>query len=73
MHLFTCQSFFGTLIECNEGELTWVDKDKVKDLPMWQGDIIFLNLLEKNEPFFSLKLSYLGDNLVSAYLNGKRL
>ena len=73
MHLFTCQSFFGTLIECNEGELTWVDKDKIKDLPMWQGDIIFLNLLEKNEPFFSLKLSYLGDNLVSAYLNGKRL
>ncbi|MBQ7907664.1 MAG: 8-oxo-dGTP diphosphatase [Clostridia bacterium] len=73
MHLFTCTDFSGTLTECNEGELLWVEKSKLKSLPMWQGDIIFLNLLQENAPFFSLKLCYEGDSLVSAHLNGKRL
>ena len=71
MHLFTADGFTGEMIECNEGNLEWVDKDKVKDLPIWTGDKIFLDLLTKKVPFFSLKLSYEGDTLVEAILNGQ--
>ncbi|MCR5607965.1 MAG: 8-oxo-dGTP diphosphatase [Lachnospiraceae bacterium] len=58
MFLFTADEFSGELIECNEGDLEWVDKDKVIDLPAWEGDKIFLKKLINNEPFFSLKLIY---------------
>ncbi len=46
---------------------------KEKDLPIWTGDKIFLDLLAREVPFFSLKLSYEGDTLVQAVLNGKEL
>lgn len=42
-------------------------------LTLWEGDKIFLRLLDENEPFFSLKLSYDGDELISAKLNGKNI
>ena len=42
-------------------------------LPQWEGDKIFLRLLEENAPFFSLKLRYEGDKLVYAALNGRVL
>ena len=42
-------------------------------LPLWEGDQIFLDLLERDAPFFSLKLSYRGDELVYAALDGKEL
>ena len=60
-------------VVCDEGDLEWVDQDKVKDLPIWTGDKIFLDLLAREVPFFSLKLSYEGDTLVQAVLNGKEL
>ena len=72
MHLFTADGFTGEEIACDEGELVWVDKDKVCDLNIWAGDKIFFRLLHDEEPFFSLKLVYDGhDRLVSASLNGK--
>ena len=40
---------------------------------MWEGDRIFLKLLEENVPFFSLKLRYQGDHLAEAVLNGKQI
>ena len=46
------------LPECDEGELVWIDKDKVYDLPVWEGDKIFFRLLEEREDYFSLKLVY---------------
>ena len=46
------------LPECDEGELIWIDKDKVYDLPVWEGDKIFFRLLEEREDYFSLKLVY---------------
>lgn len=73
MHLFTADQFEGTIGPCDEGDLEWVDKDKVKDLPIWAGDKIFLDLLTKEVPFFSLKLAYEGETLVQAVLNGKRI
>ena len=58
MHLFTADRWTGTQTECNEGELAWMKKSDFRNLPMWEGDKIFLRLLEENEPFFSLKLVY---------------
>ena len=39
----------------------------------WEGDKIFLRLLDENVPFFSLKLRYEGETLAEAKLNGKAL
>ena len=65
MHLFTTSDFSGKLIECcPEGNLTWVKKSDVASLPIWEGDKIFLQLLDTDTPFFSLKLEYKGDTLV---------
>ena len=71
MHLFHSCDFEGELIECSEGVLHWVEKSDLYNLPIWQGDKIFLRLIEQNAPFFSLKLVYRGDTLISAVLNGK--
>lgn len=73
MHLFHATGFEGELIECNEGTLEWVEKDFFASLPQWEGDKIFLKLMEEGGPFFSLKLCYEGDKLVYKALNGKTL
>ncbi len=67
MHLFTCDDFAGELTTCDEGELSWVEKDKVLDLPLWEGDREFLKLLHEESPFFSLKLEYEGERLVKTH------
>lgn len=69
MHLFTATEYEGNIIECNEGELVWVDKKAVYDLNIWEGDKIFFKLLEENSEFFSLKLRYEGSDLVEKKLN----
>jgi ADP-ribose pyrophosphatase len=71
MHLFTAGGFSGALRECDEGVLEWIPRERLLSLPMWEGDRIFLDLLERNEPFFSLKLVYRGERLERAVLNGK--
>ncbi len=73
MHIFHSTDFSGELIECNEGNLCWVDIKEIYDLPIWEGDKIFLKLLEEKSPFFSLKLEYIGDKLVNAVLNGEKI
>lgn len=73
MHLFVCTECSGNEITCDEGDLEWVDKNKLNDLPMWEGDKIFINLLGQDVPFFSLKLVYKGDTLCEAKLNGESL
>ncbi|MBO5728182.1 MAG: 8-oxo-dGTP diphosphatase [Oscillospiraceae bacterium] len=71
MHLFTADAFTGTLKECDEGVLEWLDWEQLTQIPHWEGDELFLRLLEQEEPFFSLKLCYEGETLVYAALNGK--
>ncbi len=67
MHLFTACGYVGKInTDCDEGELVWVDKQKVYDLAVWEGDKIFFRLLEERKDFFSLKLVYQGDKLVSS-------
>ncbi len=73
MHLFTADAFTGELADCDEGVLEWVPDDRVPELPSWEGDRIFLSLLARDEPFFSLKLLYRGDKLLRAVLNGNEM
>lgn len=74
MHLFTAGGFTGTIKECDEGVLEWVPKSRLLELPHWEGDAIFLKLIDReDQPFFSLKLCYEGDTLVEAVLDGKYL
>lgn len=58
MHLYTADRYEGELSVCDEGELSWIDEDKVMDLNIWEGDRIFLKLLLEDAGYFSLKLIY---------------
>ncbi|MFQ9012700.1 MAG: NUDIX domain-containing protein [Lacrimispora saccharolytica] len=71
MCLYTSEEFTGIPAECDEGTLEWVPKDQVLLLDLWEGDKIFFHLLNEECPFFSLKLSYQGDQLAEAVWNGK--
>ncbi len=73
MHIFYADQFEGTVKECDEGELCWVNKKDIFSLPIWEGDKIFLRLLDEKTPFFSLKLEYMGERLANAVLNGEKL
>lgn len=73
MHLFTSDGFTGTLKECDEGELAWIPKDQIPELPQWEGDAIFFRLIREEAPFFSLKLVYEKDRLIQAVLNGTEM
>ena len=69
MCLYTADKYTGDIGNCDEGELVWVEKEKIMDLNIWEGDKIFLKLLMENQPFFSLKLEYKGDKLINTVLN----
>ena len=71
MCLFTADGFEGTIKECSEGTLEWVDKTRLDQLNLWEGAKIFFRLLEENRPFFSLKLEYSGDRLIRWSLDGE--
>ena len=73
MHLFTADGFEGEIKICDEGELEWIEKEKLLSLPMWEGDLIFLKLLQEDAPFFRLRLEYEGEKLVNAVLNGEKI
>jgi 8-oxo-dGTP diphosphatase len=73
MYLFTATGFEGTLKDCDEGELQWVERSFLDALPKWEGDKIFLDLLWQDAPFFLLTLRYNGDKLTEAVLNGKKI
>lgn len=70
MHLFSAKEFTGTLkTDCDEGVLEWIEKKKLLSIPMWEGDKIFLNLLDTESRFFSLRLEYHGNQLISSALD----
>ena len=73
MFLYTASGWTGALRDCDEGELAWINKRELYDLTLWEGDRIFLKLLDEDAPFFSLKLVYRGDTLTQAVLDGKTI
>lgn len=59
MHLFTAPCPAGTpRTDCPEGELAFIGKQALYDLTLWEGDRLFLSLLDTEHRFFSLKLVY---------------
>ncbi len=67
--LYTSDDFSGKInYDCNEGDLVWVEKSKLFDLPLWEGDKIFLKLLDTSNEYFSLKLVYKNDVLIESNL-----
>lgn len=69
MYLYKATGYEGDLIEdCDEGELVWIPKDRLFELNLWEGDKIFLKLLDQDEGLFSLKLRYEGNVLVENQL-----
>ena len=73
MHLFTADGFTGDLRECGEGVLEWLPRERLLEIPHWEGDAIFLDLIWRGAPFFSLKVCYEGDRLAGAVLNGRSI
>ena len=65
MHLFVIKEVKGELIECDEGTLKYIPKNEILNLPLWEGDKIFLKYLLTDKPYFELELNYLKDQLVS--------
>jgi len=55
--LFVITEFEGELIDSAEGDLEWISDDQVLDLPLWEGDRIFMPWLDRAE-FFSGKFVY---------------
>lgn len=68
-YVFTSNEFTGDIIECNEGDLEWVNKDEITNLKLWEGDKIFLEELQKDVGFFTIKFEYDGDKLLNYKLN----
>ena len=73
MHLFTATRFEGEMHPCDEGDLEWIDQSRLLALTLWEGDKIFLRLLQQSAPFFELTLRYHGDRLVAAELDGQKI
>ena len=73
MYLFTADGFEGELKECDEGDLQWISREFLDELPKWEGDKIFLDLLWQDAPFFLLTLRYEGETLAEAVLNGEKI
>ena len=70
MHLYTATEFEGDMIDCDEGELEWIEKSAVYKLPIWEGDKIFFRLLEERDDYFSVKLVYSEtDELIETEIN----
>ena len=66
IYVFTSDKYHGKIRECDEGELHWIRKDELTDINVWEGDRLFLKLLIEGSPFFSVKLSYKGDELTDS-------
>ena len=64
MYLFTVTEFKGELKECDEGELHWINKENILDVPHWEGDKYFLEKIKNNEKGFEMFLIYSKGKLV---------
>ncbi len=66
MYLYTAEVSTGATVDedlfelqaCDEGELRWIDKDKMFDLSLWEGDKHFLKKLIDSESDFEMTLEY---------------
>ena len=64
MYIFTSDDYSGEMIECDEGELSWIDKDKILDLNLWEGDRYFLKPLLNSDKMIKFEMIYKDKKLV---------
>ncbi|MCR5302543.1 MAG: peptidoglycan editing factor PgeF [Lachnospiraceae bacterium] len=65
MYLYSAEGFTGDLKEdCDEGDLLWVPKDRIPDLPTWEGDRLFLTPLLNGRKRIDMLVRYEGEKLV---------
>ena len=69
--LFHAAEAAGELKPCDEGELEWVEKDKLNDLRMHGGDYHFIKLMQDCKGVFSAKLDYDGKEFKKMTLMGE--
>ena len=63
MYLYTATKWTGRLVDCNEGELVWLDKKELLKKNLWEGDRLFLKALDERKEFFMMKFRYEGERL----------
>ena len=63
MYLYRAEKLYGDITDCDEGELAWIERERIPTLPMWEGDRLFLDLFFDRAPFFTMSLTYKGDIL----------
>ena len=51
--IFHCCKFKGDLSESDEGDLHWIDKEKILDLNLWEGDRLFIPKVLSGEHFLA--------------------
>lgn len=66
--LFTVNDWEGNLTECDEGELAWIDNKEILNLPLWEGDTIFIPWLYM-DGLFSAKFVYKEGKYISYEVN----
>lgn len=66
--LFEAFDYTGEMIESNEGDLEWIDDEKIDDLNMWDGDRLFFQWM-RDRRFFSGKISYENGELIDYEVN----
>lgn len=66
--LYTARTDAETLPECAEGVLQWIPVEEIPGLPLWEGDRVFLPLLQSRQDCFSLKLIYEAGGRLSGYV-----
>ena len=64
MYIFTSDDFAGEMIECDEGELSWIDKDRILDLNLWEGDRYFLKPLLDSDKMIKMEMRYRDKQLI---------
>jgi 8-oxo-dGTP diphosphatase len=65
--VYLITDFSGSLIDSPEGDLRWVKNDLLLDLTLWEGDRIFLPMLNKHG-IFSGKFSYKDGKLIDYHM-----
>jgi 8-oxo-dGTP diphosphatase len=61
--VFTAEQFEGQLIDPPEGRLAWIEDERLLELPLWEGDHLFLEWLQAGR-FFSARFVYKDGRLI---------
>ncbi len=62
--LFVVNAFHGEMIDSPEGRLAWIEDEELLNLPLWEGDRVFLPWLDQDR-FFSARFIYRHGRLIS--------